>query len=188
MCSSIIKHFISFCKWIWRGKPLYKKIIRWLWYGVFLSFVPYLMVILFFLIVGYKIDILNTLPDYLLVTFAVAVNALSMETDDEKEINSDIRSVFKTLSVVTLFVTAIFYFGIFNYDFMSKVIFELLKKNIENVSILEKGVTIALVLNILFGILMEICDFAIKRKSKIIKEEKTKLNENHIYREENKEG
>lgn len=166
MLDNIKNFFISFINWIFIGKPLYKKIIRWLWYGVFLSLVPYLMVILFWLIAGYEISILETLPDYLLVTFAVAVNALSLETDSEKKISDDARSIFKTLSGITLFATAIFYFGMFNYDFSSAVIYALLKENIGNVSILKKGVTVALGVNIFLGIVMEICDFAIKQKPK----------------------
>lgn len=149
---------------------LISKICRWLWYGVFLSLLPCLILYIFNRIVGYNMKVVETLPDYLLLTFAIAVNALANETDKEKCLNPKIRKVFKFFSRATLFSSIVFYIGLFNEGFIAPNITALLMKNESSVLILYKCVTVALIVNIILGILIEISNAILMDKKRAAQE------------------
>lgn len=142
-----------------RGDALYDKIERWLIYGVALSLAPYFVTLLLFKIIGYKVNILDMLPDYLLVTFAVAVNAHSYASDEKKCVGKRLRKFSSIFSAVTMSLTFVVYFGLFNDNFISSAIYDLMKKNTSNIADFNKYVRYALYVNIIIGVIVEISDF-----------------------------
>lgn len=145
---------------------LLKKIVRWIGYGVILSWLPYGLMLTFNWIVGYEVEVLTKLPDYLLIAFAIAVNALHNETDQSKKLHKTIRDIFKVFSVCSLFACIILYVGLFNDGFISPLITTRLKENYDKVLWLHRGTTVVLITNIVFGIIIEISDAITKANTK----------------------
>ena len=132
-----------------------EKIFRWLKYGVVLSFAPLALVWLLSTIIGYEIDILDAVPDILLIGFAVAVNALCYETDDEKKMDDRKRKIFQNISRLTMVVCLVLYFGLFNGEILGAEIKKQLETRKQIVFFVGVGVFISVLVNALLGVLIE---------------------------------
>lgn len=88
-----------------------KAIARWMGFGVVLSALPFLLAIGFYKIVGLEVERTEYIPDLLLVTFAIAVNALSSATDGFK--NKVLSTIFSILSLISMIICSCGYFFLF---------------------------------------------------------------------------
>lgn len=133
-----------------------EKIFRWLKYGVVLSFAPLVLVWLLSTIIGYDINIMDAIPDILLIGFAVAVNALCYETDDEKNMKKYKRKIFQNISRFIMVVCLVLYFGLFNGEILGAEIRQQLETRKQIVFFVGVGVFISVLVNALLGVLIEI--------------------------------
>ncbi|MCM1342643.1 MAG: hypothetical protein NC305_04155 [Lachnospiraceae bacterium] len=132
-----------------------EKIGRWLKYGVLLSFAPMALMKMLSMIVGYDFDVVDATPDMVLLGFAVAVNALSYETDNEKMINEHARNFFQNISRVIMLVCVALYFGLFNYRILGDEIKKRLEARGDIVSFVGALVLGSVFVNAVFGIVIE---------------------------------
>lgn len=133
-----------------------KKVRQWLLYGVAFSFVPYGLVQLTNFLVGYPVSIIDTFPDYLLITFAVAGNALGVVEDTDKKIKDNTRIRFQHISWFTLIVTIALYFALFNDSFATSRVSALIEKYSIGLVTVKMGIDILLLINILGVIAFEV--------------------------------
>lgn len=84
---------------------MFVKLLRWFWFGVLLSILPFILVLLFYMILDYDITAIEFVPDLILVSFAVAVNLGSLSQWDATK-NKNLHaacSVFSYLSMLLCF-------------------------------------------------------------------------------------
>lgn len=93
------------------GYIMGRAIARWIGFGVILSMLPFLLAIGFCRIVGLEVEQTEYIPDLLLVTFAIAVNALSSTTDGFK--NKVLSAIFSILSLISMIICSCGYFFLF---------------------------------------------------------------------------
>lgn len=164
------------------------KILRWAYYGVVLSVLPFTLVLVRNWVSGENVPMIDYFLDLLLITFAVAVNALSIVTDKAKQIWEAMRTVCKILSDISAFFCIAMYFSFFEYCFLSDKLldqfmkidfsaenislnqdalkeFEMLKQLVEELSPKnEQLITfiiisiVLLVINTIIGIVVEVVD------------------------------
>lgn len=92
---------------------MFIKLFRWILFGVIFSILPFTLVVICTWGTNHKILELEYLLDLLLITFAVAANALSLTKDDEKQIRPGMRMICETLS----FISSIYCISIYLYFF-----------------------------------------------------------------------
>lgn len=124
-----------------------EKIFRWLLYGVFLCLIPLLLIAIFDWIAGYDFKLLRLkyVPDFLLMTFAIASNALSYATDKEKKVSNIIKNFCKLFSILSMFYCVVIYARIID---ISKI-------KIDRQETLRTLAIILCVINIIEGIVLE---------------------------------
>lgn len=119
---------------------MFIKILRWIYYGVVLSIVPFTLVLVRNWVIGNKVPTIDYFLDLLLITFAIAVNALSLVTDKSKQIWEEMRSVCKILASLSVIVCIALYFSFFEYCFLNDKLLEQFMEidfSVENISLNE---------------------------------------------------
>lgn len=92
---------------------MFVKILRWVLFGVVLSIIPFTLVVIRNWVIDHKVLELEYLLDLLLITFAIAVNALSLITDNEKQIRMEMRVLFGIVSGVSMLICIAMYFSFY---------------------------------------------------------------------------
>lgn len=98
-----------------KGYSKFGKVLRWLFYGVILSCVPFLVAAAYEWYIGYNFNVLKVeyLPGFVTITFSVAANACGYATDREKSSEcpsfENIKPVFLFLAIVSLCACLLFY-------------------------------------------------------------------------------
>ena len=143
------------------------KCIRWLFFGCLFSAIPYLLSLWFYNFVGYEMDSFDYVPDYLLIVFAIAGNAISNVTDRSKRIPITVRWILAIASTISAGFCLINYFALFNYDFISLLIVELLKNDpvkLKSIHVLARRILWG---NVIIGLAAELIpEFQKRRKKK----------------------
>lgn len=103
---------------------MFEKISRWLVYGVLLSVGPFTLLVVRNWIVDNRVLELEYLLDLLLITFAIAVNALSLITDKGKKIRKEIKGVCEFLSGLSMLFCIAIYFSFFENCFLKDKLLE----------------------------------------------------------------
>jgi hypothetical protein len=103
-------------KWVIANSVLDKatKIFRWVGFGVLAAYLPLLCIYFYCWIVGYSIDNIKYLSDFLLVTFAVSAAALSYVLDGDKSVHKFIRGILGAITIVSMVYCLIAYVAIFD--------------------------------------------------------------------------
>lgn len=142
-----------------QGYTWYQKVIRWIKYGVFLSVFPFLLPAIFEHILGYPFDLfrLEYIPSFLLTAFAIATNARSYSTDEEKipdgekKVFQSIRGAFSTICYYSM-----------GYSFVVYIVYTLIKrlaeeKIVDNIWInLCNFAAVTILINLFIGAFIEI--------------------------------
>lgn len=113
----------DFLKKIWifitnEKEFIWNLFIRWFGFGVFVCFVPILLILLYDQIVGYEFEWDRLSPDFFLAIFAVIGNVMSNEIDIGKFRGQYIRMFFVILSFITLVPCIYFYVKLFDHNLM----------------------------------------------------------------------
>lgn len=85
----------------------------WIVFGVMLSCLPPVLTWAFWFVIGCDITILDMLPDCLLLSFAVAVNAYDCARAYNGKYGIKRKFLGKTISVFIMFICFAFYFGLY---------------------------------------------------------------------------
>ncbi len=100
------------------------KILRWLYYGVVLSVLPFTLVLIRNLASNKSVPMIDYFLDLLLITFAVAVNALNIVTDKAKQMSEVMRTACKILSNLSVIFCIAMYFSFFEYCYLNDKLLE----------------------------------------------------------------
>jgi len=94
-----------------KGYSKVEKVLRWLFYGVILSCVPFLMAAGYEWYIGYEFELfrIEYVPGFVTITFSVAANTCGYATDIEREFVQGAKRVFKFLSAGSLCLCLLFY-------------------------------------------------------------------------------
>lgn len=118
------------------------KILRWIYYGVVLSVLPFTLVLIRNWVSGNSVPMIDYFLDLLLITFAIAVNALSIVTDKAKQIWEVMRTTCKILSSLSVIFCIAMYFSFFEYCFLNDKLLEQFMNidfSVENISLNEEA-------------------------------------------------
>lgn len=110
--------YISFNGYIISGdeySTMVIKLYRWIVFGVLFSVLPFMLMVIRNWVINHEIFELEYLLDLLLITFAIAVNALSLIADNGKQIHTGMRIVCGGLSGLSMLICASLYFSFFEY-------------------------------------------------------------------------
>lgn len=116
------------------------KILRWLYYGVILSVVPFTLVLVRNWVIGNQVPKIDYFLDLLLITFAIAINALNIVTDKAKQIWEEMRIVCRILSSLSVIFCIAMYFSFFEYCYINDKLLEQFMEidySIENITLNE---------------------------------------------------
>lgn len=100
------------------------KSIRWIVFGVLSSAFPFIVVVACYWLMNDEMLELEYLLDLLLITFAVAANAINLMIDDEKQIRKEIRVFLGVLSGISMLFCLGTYLVFFQNCFLNAKLLE----------------------------------------------------------------
>lgn len=170
------------------------KISQWLCFGVFFSAIPLIVVLFIYHTMGYKVEELEYIPDLILVSFAVAVNALGSAYSKGTK-NEIIEGIGMFLSLVSMLICFAGYFVLVGRvidlneelkkleimteekpELLSEAVPEIklfLEQNVNNIqwSIYRCLALILIIINAILGVIMEIKQFLQEKKERVNSED-----------------
>ena len=176
---------------------MFIKLSRWILFGVIFSILPFTLVVLCNWGINHKIYELEYLLDLLLITFAIATNALSLITDDGKQIHPGMKMICGALSIISMLLCISMYFYFFEYYLVTNKMLEQytmfdvsFENNLTNEDIFRKlevleqmsaefspngerliiliKISVAiLIINLIVGIVVEVADERQRQRNKI---------------------
>lgn len=144
---------------------MFDKVYRWIVFGVAVSLIPYLLTLLFNWIVGYDFNPSESMPDVLLITFAIGCNALSNEIYAFEGFPNILRKIFITLTSGSLIFCLGLYFTLFNnYGFLSESTRNKLNLEMNRVYFIFYVTIAIIIINTLLGLVIIVLEKIIKNK------------------------
>lgn len=105
-----------------------KREVSWIFFQIIVSFLPLGIGVAFTLFLGYKIDIVDIFPDYLLAAFAIGMNLIGFDKEKREKLPEYINDGFVLFSKAITIIAVIFYIGLFNKGYISIAIMKRLKE------------------------------------------------------------